>query len=77
MDFKINLMSAAFNKEELNMNAFLKQSKYTIVDSVVQHYNSQIPILKYEIDELEKKLQQTCDQKRYESLRQDLNYFRK
>ena len=74
-DFRMN-MSAAYDKEEINIDDFLKQSKHTLVSSVLQHYNQQVPRLRFEIRELNERLMSISEEGKYEQMRRDLSGYR-
>jgi hypothetical protein len=74
IDFKMHL-STAFNKRQLNMENLMKQSKLSLLKSISQHYENQIPLLRNEINNLYSRLSNITANARFNELKQDLAYF--
>jgi hypothetical protein len=76
IDFKLHL-STAFQGRQLDLQKALTQSKFSILNSISQHYETQIPFLRHQINELYERLSYITESSRYEELKKDLRFFSK
>ena len=70
-------LSTAFNGKQLDLRSAIKQSKMSFLTSISQHYENQLPLLSYQINELYERLFQITDLTRYAELERDLAFFLK
>jgi hypothetical protein len=76
LDFKVELC-AAFDGRNINIEGFMRRSKMTLLGTIIQHYQNQLPNVQEEIRVMDTRFAEICTEFRYRQMRQDLNFFSK